>query len=180
MTTVDTLVTDTRPNSELTREEIIARNLRAVEAHFHNENPDDVDKAIALYTDDIIWEAPSRGMVYTDPAEVRSAYMDIFKTLVYDKTIALRRFATEEFVFDDQIAHVTVVGDKMPNLPFPIGTKMSVRLVHMFQMRDGKIAREIAHEQWRELGAPNDHDSIPDDAIIEEFDSVVGKHAPNA
>ena len=177
---VDALIADARPDAELSRDEIIARNLRAVEAHFHNENPDDVDKAIALYTDDIIWEAPSRGMVYTDPAEVRSAYMDIFKTLVYDKIISLRRVATEEFVFDDQIAHVTVVGDKMPNLPYPIGTKMSVRLVHCFQMRDGKIAREIAHEIWRERGAANDNDSIPADAKTEEFDAVVGKHAPTA
>lgn len=176
----DALAADTRPDSELTREEVIARNLAAVEAHFHNENPDDVDKAIALYTDDITWEAPSRGMVYTDPADVRAAYMDIFKTLVYDKTIALRRFATEDFVFDDQIAHVTVVGDKMPNLPFNIGTKLSVRLVHCFQMRDGKIAREIAYETWRERDSAIDHDSIPDDAVVEVFDQVVGKHATDA
>jgi len=175
---VEEIIGDARPDSELKHEEIIARNLRVVEAHFHNENPETVDKAIALYADDIVWEAPSRGMIYTNPAEVRSAYMDIFETLVYDKTIALRRFATEEFVFDDQIAHVTVVGDKMPNLPYPIGTNMSVRLVHMFQMRDGRITREIAHEIWRERGAGIDNDSIPFGAKIEEFDGVVGKHAP--
>ena len=173
----DDLANDTRPDSELTPDEVIARNLAVVQAHFHNENPDDVDKAIALYADDITWEAPSRGMVYTDPADVRAAYIDIFKTLVYDKTIALRRFATEEFVFDDQIAHVTVVGDKMPNLPYPVGTKMSVRLVHCFQMRDGKIAREIAYETWRERDSALDNDSIPDDAVVEVFDQVVGKHA---
>jgi ketosteroid isomerase-like protein len=176
----DALANDTRLDSELTRDEVIARNLAVVEAHFHNENPDDVDKAIALYTDDITWEAPSRGMVYTDPADVRAAYVDIFKTLVYDKAIALRRFATEDFVFDDQIAHVTVVGDKMPNLPFPIGAKMSVRLVHCFQMRDGKIAREIAYETWRERDSAIDNDSIPDDAVVEVFDQVVGKHATGA
>lgn len=176
----DALAGDIRPNSELTRDEVIARNLAVVQAHFHNENPEDVDKAIALYTEDITWEAPSRGMVYTDPADVRAAYLDIFKTLVYDKTIALRRFATEDFVFDDQIAHVTVVGDKMPNLPFPIGAKMSVRLVHCFQMRDGKIAREIAYETWRERDSAIDNDSIPEDAVVEFFDQVVGKHATDA
>lgn len=176
----DELAGDTRPNSELTRDEVIARNLAVVQAHFHNENPEDVDKAIALYTEDITWEAPSRGMVYTDPADVRAAYLDIFKTLVYDKTIALRRFATEDFVFDDQIAHVTVVGDKMPNLPFPVGAKMSVRLVHCFQMRDGKISREIAYETWREHDSAIDNDSIPEDAVVEFFDQVVGKHATGA
>jgi ketosteroid isomerase-like protein len=178
--TADALANDTRLDTELTRDEVIARNLAVVQAHFHNENPDDVDKAIALYTDDITWEAPSRGMVYTDPADVRAAYVDIFKTLVYDKTIALRRFATEDFVFDDQIAHVTVVGDRMPNLPFPVGAKMSVRLVHCFQMRDGKIAREIAYETWRERDSAIDNDSIPDDAAVEVFDQVVGKRATGA
>lgn len=173
----DALAADTRPDSELTRDEVIARNTAAVQAHFHNENPEDVDKAIALYTDDIVWEAPSRGIVYTDAAEVKKAYMNIFKTLVIDKTIALRRFATEEFVFDDQIAHVTVVGDQMPNLPFPIGTKMSVRLVHCFQMRDGKIAREIAYEIWREMGSAIDHDAIHDDAFVMDYGGTAGKHA---
>ena len=175
---VEDAVADTRPDSALSHEEIVARNLAVVQAHFHNENPDDVDKAIALYTDDIVWEAPSRGQVYLNAADVKAAYQDIFKTLVYDKTIALRRFATEEFVFDDQIAHVTVVGDKMPNLRYPVGSKLSVRLVHCFMMRDGKIAREIAYETWRARGSAEDHDSIAEDAVVETFDGVVGKHAP--
>ena len=42
---VDTAV----PDSALTREQIIARNLTVVEAHFHNETPEHVEKAIALY-----------------------------------------------------------------------------------------------------------------------------------
>src|SRR3954469_15908693 len=33
--------------SEMTREELIAHNLKVVEAHFHNENPGSIDKAIA-------------------------------------------------------------------------------------------------------------------------------------
>jgi ketosteroid isomerase-like protein len=172
---------DTRPDSELSHDEIVARNLQVVQAHFHNENPDDVDKAIALYTDDIVWEAPSRGQVYLNAADVKHTYYGIFNTLVFDKTIALRRFATEDFVLDDQIAHVTVTGDQMPNLPFPIGAKMSVRLVHCFQMRDGKIAREIAYEIWRGLDSPEDNDSVPADAKVEIFEGgQVGKRDPQS
>ena len=65
--------------STMTPAEIAARNMRVVEAHFHNENPDDVDKAIALYTDDVVWEGPVRGRVYTDHAAVKAAYLDIFR-----------------------------------------------------------------------------------------------------
>lgn len=101
---VDTtdLTEDVRPDSELTREEVIARNLSVVEANFHNENPEGVDKAIAFYADDITWEAPFRGQIYTDPMVVREAYMGVFRTVKHNnKTTALRRFATEIFVFDD-------------------------------------------------------------------------------
>ncbi len=36
----------------------IAANLAAVEAHFHSEASNEVDKALELYTDDLVWEAP--------------------------------------------------------------------------------------------------------------------------
>ncbi len=163
------LLADTRPDSELTRDEIIARNLLVVEAHFHNENPDDVEKAVALYTDDVTWEAPSRGIVCKDAKQVLASYIDIFRTVRFHKTTSLRRFATEQFVFDDQIAEVSVVGDRMPNLPFPLGTRMNVRLVHCFEMRDGRIAREIAYELWREAGSTVDHDDIPEGSHVEVF-----------
>jgi hypothetical protein len=96
---------DSRPDSELTREEIIARNLKVVDFHFHSETPESVEKAVALYANDITWEAPSRGVVMKDPKQVLQAYRDIFRTLAYRKTLGLRRFATEDFVFDDQVAH---------------------------------------------------------------------------
>jgi hypothetical protein len=150
------------PDSELTREQVIERNMMAVDAHFHNENPDSVVEAINLYGDTISWEAPSRGVVMTDKAEILAAYRGIFRTVAYRSFIPIRRFATEKFVFDDQIAHVTVVGDEMVNLPFPKGTDMSVRLAHVFEMKDGKIVKEIAYEIWRKEGAPNAVDAIPE------------------
>ncbi len=114
-------------DKDLTREQIIARNLKVVDAHFHNETPESVDKAIALYDDEIVWEAPMRGVLLTDPVEIRKSYMGIFRTVKYIKATALRRFATEEYVFDDQIADVEIVGDEMPNLGFPVGSRLNVQ-----------------------------------------------------
>jgi hypothetical protein len=57
----------------------------------------------------------------------------------------------------------------MPNMPFPIGTTMNVRLVHCFELRDGQITREIAYEMWREKGGALDHDAIPVGAAVTEF-----------
>ena len=157
------------PDSALTKEEIEERNLEVVAAHFHNENPEDVDKAIALYAPDISWEGPNRGLVYTDAQEVKEMYLGIFRTLSFRKMTNLRRFAAGNFVFDDLIAEVDVVGDEMPNLPFPVGTRMNVRLVHCFELRDGQITREIAYEMWREKGGPLDHDAVPAGATVTEF-----------
>src|ERR1700728_3419612 len=117
------------PDSALTKDEIERRNVEVVTAHFHNENPDDVDKAIALYAPDICWEAPNRGLIYTDALQIRDAYMGLFRTLVFHKMTNLRRFASGNCVFDDQIAEVSIVGSEMPNMPFPIGTRVSLRLV---------------------------------------------------
>ena len=157
------------PDSELTREQVIERNMMAVDAHFHNETPDSVVEAIKLYGDTISWEAPSRGVVMTDKDEILAAYRGIFRTVAYRSFIPIRRFATEKFVFDDQIAHVTVVGDEMVNLPFPKGTDMSVRLAHVFEMKDGKIVKEIAYEIWRKEGAPNAIDAIPEGCAEVKF-----------
>jgi ketosteroid isomerase-like protein len=155
--------------SNFSREELIAHNLRVVEAHFHNEAPETIDKAIALYGPDVVWEAPARGQVYKDPNEVREAYMAIFRTVHFNKTTSLRRFATEHFVFDDQIADLTVVGDEMPNLGFPPGSRISMRLVHCFEMKDGKISREIAYEISREYKGVLDNDDIPEGSAVQEF-----------
>jgi len=166
------LVETSAPDSELTRKEIIARNISVVEAHFHNETPDSVEAAIELYGEDVTWEAPTRGIVMDNRDDILEAYRGIFRTVVYRSFIPLRRFATEQFVFDDQIAHLTVIGDQMPNLPYPEGTEMSVRLAHVFEMKDGKIVREIAYEMWRKEGAPNAIDFIPEDAREVRFDPL--------
>ena len=45
-----------------TEDSVIKANLAAVEAHFHNEGLNEIEKACELYTDDIVWEAPARNL----------------------------------------------------------------------------------------------------------------------
>jgi hypothetical protein len=52
----------------------------------------------------------------------------------FASAILLHRFATEQFVFDDQIHHLTVVGEEMANLSCPKGTGMSVGLAPEFEI----------------------------------------------
>ena len=117
-----------------------------------------------------------RGVVLTDPVEIRKSYMGIFRTVKYNKATALRRFATEEYVFDDQIADVEIVGDEIVDALAPlvgaVGSRLNVRITHIFYMRDGKIRREITYEGFRKWGGPTDVDSIPEGAEVTIYDAA--------
>lgn len=158
---------------QLTLDEIRERNVRVVEAHFHNENPDDIDKAIELYADEITWEVPARGVRYHDHASVRAAYLKLFQTYQVKAITPIKRLAAENWVFDDAVYEMTLVGDvqeNVPGCPYPVGTEVSMRLVHLFEFDDeGKITRENGYEIWRRADGPID-DDIPADAVITRFD----------
>src|SRR6476469_5336326 len=87
----------------LTREEVIQRKLEAVEAHFHNETPETIQHAIALYTDDVYWEGPGRGLVFDNADDAHAGYRDMCNSLVIHRHTHRRSSATEAFVFDDCI-----------------------------------------------------------------------------
>ena len=54
--------------------DVIAANLAVIDAHFGSEASDRIDAAIALYTDDIVWEAPTRNLVIKGKEAVAANY----------------------------------------------------------------------------------------------------------
>lgn len=132
-----------------TLSKIAQENMSIVEAHFHSESQNDVDRALTLFTDDIVWEAPARGLRFEGKEAVGANYRAMFASV---KDIAfqnLDRFATHNRVADDSIVTFRLTGDGFVNFPIPIGSLVEMRLVHIFEMRDGKISREIAFEMAR-------------------------------
>ena len=160
-------------STELTAEQVVERNLRVVDQHFHNENPADIDKAIDLYGDTIVWEVPARGVLLRNKAEVKAAYLKMFQSYGIHALVPLRRFGAGNFVVDDTIAEMTLVGDvetNVPGCPLPSGTRVSLRVVHIFELDDdGRIIRENGYELWRPADGPI-NDDIPADAEIVRFD----------
>ena len=124
--------------------DIIAENLAAVEAHFGSEESGRIEDAIDLYTDDVVWEAPSRNLEIRGKEAVAANYREIFAVLKNVKFHTKDRFATEDRVVDDSIVSFEVAKDGF--VPFPVGTKCEMRLTHIFEMRDGKISKEIGIE----------------------------------
>jgi hypothetical protein len=57
--------------------------------------------------------------------------------------------AQPDRVLDDKWATFRISGDGFDNCPFPIGTKVKMRLLHNFHIHDGMIAKEIGYEVWR-------------------------------
>ena len=128
----------------------MATNLAVVDAHIRGEAVDPA-AVMALYTDDIVLEMPTRGLVLTGNAEIRANYERMFASLGQVEIQPLERFATAERVVDDCIVRFRLTGDGMVNAPVPVGARVELRLLHVFHMRDGRIAREEVFEGWRRL-----------------------------
>jgi len=61
-------------------EKLIAANLAAVEAHFHSEASNEIEKALELYTDDIVWESPARNLIFRGKEATGKNYRRMFSS----------------------------------------------------------------------------------------------------
>jgi ketosteroid isomerase-like protein len=129
------------------KDSAIKANLAIVEAHFHNESLNEVEKACDLYTDDIVWEAPARNILLRNKQDVIENYRKMFASVKNVEFRTLQRFGTEDRVVDDSIVRFKLIGSN--SVPAPIGSQIEMRLVHIFEMREAKIARETAFEMWK-------------------------------
>jgi steroid delta-isomerase-like uncharacterized protein len=132
---------------DIRKDSMIKANLATVEAHFHNEALNEIEKACDLYTDDIVWEAPARHLLLRNKQDTIDNYRKMFASAKDVEFRNLQRFATVDRVVDDSIARCKIIGPH--SLPVPIGSEIEMRLVHIFEMREAKIAREIAFEMWK-------------------------------
>lgn len=128
----------------------IAQNLAAVENHFHSEALNEVEAALETFTDDIMWEAPAPNGLnrsFSGKEAAAKNYRELFASMRNVKFRFLQRFATEDRVVDDSI--VTFEVSKDGYWHFPVDSKIEMRLVHIFEMRDGKISRELVFDMGR-------------------------------
>jgi ketosteroid isomerase-like protein len=131
-------------------EEQIARNLAAVESHFHSEALNEVEVALQGFTDDIVWEAPALNGLnrrYVGKPAAAENYRQLFASMRNVQFTFLQRFATADRVVDDSLVTFEVARDGYWH--FPLGSRVEMRLVHIFEMRDGQIARELVFDMGR-------------------------------
>jgi ketosteroid isomerase-like protein len=130
--------------------ERITQNLKAIENHFHSEALSNVAVALETFTDDVVWEAPAPNGLnrsFTGKEAVGENYRQLWASMRNVKFQPLQRFATEDRVVDDSMVTFEVAKDGYWH--FLLGSKIEMRLVHIFEMRDGKIVREIVFDMGR-------------------------------
>ena len=157
MMVLETVVTGAQLGTAL-KIDRVAENLACVELHFHTEAQNEIEAALELYTDDIVWEAPApNGLnrAFTGKEAVAESYRELFASMgpngrivEADVLAALAASATETRVVDDSIVTFEVLKNGYwPH--FSAGQKIEMRLVHIFEMREGKISKEIVFDMGR-------------------------------
>jgi len=122
-------------------------NLAVVDAHMKGEATDPAS-IMNLYAEGIVLDMPSRHMRLDTLEAIEDNYRALFGSIELLSMQPLDRFATHDRVVDDCIVQFTVTGKGYAKLPFPVGAIIEMRLLHVFEMKDGKIARETVFETW--------------------------------
>lgn len=127
---------------------IEAWNLAVVQAHFDAEAGGSIDPALDLYTDDVVWEAPARNLSLRGKRAAVENYRSMFSSMANTRLKSLRRFPAGDKVVDEGMLSFRLTGDGVPAAPLPAGADVCMRVVHIFDMHEGQIARESVMEMW--------------------------------
>jgi ketosteroid isomerase-like protein len=121
-----------------------------INQHFGYEAADDVDGVLASLADEVRHEVvPSPMGEQTDKAGIGDFYRMLFADLKGEGVTPLRRLYGEDFVVDEALWHGRVENGR-PFLMDGRNGKVSFRLLHVFELRGGKIAAE---QVWCDLAA---------------------------
>jgi len=120
-----------------------------VERHLKAEGAGDVDEAVAVYTDDIEHDVvgfPGGPLQGKDAA--RAFYEDLTSNFRTEEEVPSHRFFSDDAYVLDQQMTGTVIGTFL-GMPGN-GRRITFRILHVFEFRDGLISRENV---WLDAGA---------------------------
>lgn len=123
---------------------------RIIDEHFMFEATDNMDGVLAGLADQVEHEVvPSPMGKLGDKSEIRSYYELLFRNIRGERVTPIRRYYGDGFVVDETMWHGQI-DDGRPFLCEGKSGRVSFRLLHVFEVRDGKITREQA---WCDLAA---------------------------
>lgn len=121
-----------------------------INQHFMYEATDDVEGVVGSLAEEVEHEVvPSPMGAQTDRAAIRKFYQMLFSDLKGEGVTPVRRLYGKDFVVDETMWHGRIEDGHMFLCPGKSG-KVSFRLLHVFELRDGKIGRE---QVWCDVAA---------------------------
>ncbi len=116
-----------------------------IDRHFAAENAHDVEGTLATYTDDIIWDDVTHpDSPFHGKKEVAAVYSSIMDAIPDVNLRSVKRFTGEggRFVVDESIltGHVQGTWAGVDGG----GAQVRIRILHVFELRDGLICYENA------------------------------------
>jgi steroid delta-isomerase-like uncharacterized protein len=112
-----------------------------IDDHFRREADGDVEGTLATFTHDVVHDVVGdpAGVLH-GPAAVGERYGHLFANVKGERADVLHRLYGDNFVVDDKIWTARVDGDFL-GIPGN-GRSISMRVLHVFEFRDGLISRE--------------------------------------
>jgi len=131
--------------TSLTREQID----HIIDEHFRQEADGDVEGTLKTLTGDVVHDVVGdpAGELH-GPGAVAQRYGHLFSNVKGERADVKHRLYGENFVVDDKIWTARVTGQFM-GIPGH-GRRISIRVLHVFEFRDGLISRENV---WIDVGA---------------------------
>jgi hypothetical protein len=124
---------------------------KVVNDHFMYEATDDIEGVLRTFTDDVQHEVVggSYGPLQGKP-ELRRFYENLFPELEGERVEPVMRLYGESFLVDETIWTGRVVDGRTFRLEGKSG-KARIRLLHVFNLRDGLIFKENVWFDYNEL-----------------------------
>lgn len=123
---------------------------RIVNEHFDHEARDDVDGVMASLAPAVEHEVvPSPVGTLHDRDRVRAYYQLLFGSVRGEGVTPIRRLYGESFIVDETMWHGEITDGAVFLCDGKSGP-VSFRILHVFELEDGKITREAA---WCDLAA---------------------------
>lgn len=119
-----------------------------IDEHFAAEVRGDLPSLLATFTDDVEHDVVGDGEPRHGRDEVSAFYRRLLGDLTLDRIDTVRRYHGDGFAVDESFVHAHAVGN-----PFGIegrNRELTFRLLHVFEVTDGRIRRENA---WLDVAA---------------------------
>jgi steroid delta-isomerase-like uncharacterized protein len=121
---------------------------RLVDEHFDAEVRQDLDTLLATFADDVEHDVVGSATISHGKPQVEAFYRSLLRDLKLESIENVRRYHGPGFVVDESVVHARAIGR-------PLGfdgrdRPLTFRLLHVFDIADGRIRRENA---WLDTAA---------------------------